>query len=163
MSHKKMKIFGVGPLLALFTILYLIVAAIITNYFKFLFIISWIPDYIIYTISGLLLFIGVPFFIVSLYTLLKGFAEGELITKGVYGISRNPMYTSFICFIVPALTLLSRSWLLMTTPIFMYFVFTLLIKKEEATLERVFGQKYIDYKEKVSAVLPIIKIKHKKR
>lgn len=159
MSQKKNSIFGIGPILVTLTIIYSIIISIVSKYIGEILITKWIPEYIIYFISGLLLIIGIPFFVISVKTLFKEFYKGELITEGVYGIVRNPLYSSFICFIVPGIVVLSKSLLLMTIPVFMYFVFKILINKEEVYLEKVFGQEYRDYKIKTNSIFPIKKRK----
>jgi protein-S-isoprenylcysteine O-methyltransferase Ste14 len=159
MKQKKMSILGIGPLLAMYTFCYAMLMWIVTKYLEKIVIIKHIPNYIFYVIGGLLLIIGIPFFIISVKTLLKGFPQSTLMTNGVYGISRNPLYSSFICFIVPGIVILTKSVLMMTIPIFMYFTFKLLIKKEEDYLGQTFGQEYLDYKSRVNLVLPMFKTK----
>lgn len=153
-----MSILGIGPMLAIFTITYAVITYLLTILTGNFAIIKPVPNTIINIISATLLTIGLPFFIVSAKTLLKGFPEGKLMTDGVYKIVRNPLYSSFICFIVPALVILTKSILVMTTPIFMYFLFKVLIKKEEKYLEQTFGKEYLEYKDRVYSVIPIIKI-----
>ncbi len=84
----------------------------------------------------------------------KEITAGKLIKTGIYKICRNPLYASFVCFIVPGLMLLTNSWIFLTVPIFMYFVFKLLIKAEERYLENTFGQEYLDYKKETNAIIP---------
>lgn len=107
--------------------------------------------------SAVLFLVGVPFFIISVKTLLKGFPSGKLMKNGVYKVCRNPLYSSLICFIVPALALLTNSLLFLTVPIFMYLVFKFLIRTEEEYLESTFGQEYLDYKKITNQILPKIK------
>lgn len=155
MSQEKMSIFGIGPKLAILTIIYTVIMYFITKMTGEMFVIKQIPDSVIYVTCFLLLLIGIPFFITSVKTLLKGFPNGKLMIRGVYSIVRNPLYSSFICFIVPALVILTKSILVITTPVFMYFLFKILIKKEEEYLEQTFKQDFIEYKSKVCSVIPI--------
>lgn len=158
MNQKKMSIFGIGPMLAIFTMIYASLMYFMAKIIGEAGIITKVPDIAIYAISSFLLIIGIPFFVISAKTLLKGFPEGKLMTDGVYSIVRNPLYSSFICFIVPALVILTKSILIMTTPIFMYFLFKVLIKKEEEDLEHVFGKEYSNYKDTVGSVIPFAEI-----
>lgn len=154
----KMNILGIGHKLALITILYTIGIWYICDIFNLQLSIP-VSFFVLKIISGILLLIGIPFFIISVKTLLKGFPTGKLMKTGVYSICRNPLYSSFICFIVPALMLLSNSLLLLTVPIFMYFVFKFLIKDEEVYLASVFGTEYLEYKKQINVIIPMIKIK----
>jgi protein-S-isoprenylcysteine O-methyltransferase Ste14 len=64
-----------------------------------------------------------------------------------------------VVFIVPGIVILANSWIGLTTPIFMYFLLRKLVVKEEVYLESIFGDEYVDYKTKVSCILPYGKIR----
>lgn len=76
-------------------------------------------------------------------------APNKTITKGIYSISRNPMYFSFnlgvlgICIASASLPIL-----IVSTPIFV--ATHLIIKGEEKYCERTYGHEYQDYKGKVA-------------
>jgi protein-S-isoprenylcysteine O-methyltransferase Ste14 len=59
-----------------------------------------------------------------------------------------------VIFIVPGIALLVDSWIGLTTPIFMVVMLRILVRKEEAYLEGVFGSQYIEYKKKVPCIMP---------
>ena len=108
------------------------------------------------TIAGsLLLAAGIPFCASAMRTLHRGFPKGELFTGGVYGFCRNPIYASWIVFLVPGIFLLLSSWLFALVPLAMYAALRLTIHREEAWLETTFGEKYRAYRERVPAVLPV--------
>lgn len=157
-SNQKMSIFGVGPLWVLITFFYVLSLYFISSFFGASKFIINISDKIIYAISFALLLMGIPFWIISVITLAKGFPKDKLIKEGVYSIVRNPLYSSILCFIVPGFIILTKSWLYLTIPIFMYFVFKILIKKEEVYLENKFGQEYLNYKKDVNLIIPFIKL-----
>lgn len=94
-----MSIFGIDPLWVLITVSYLIFITIISSFLGYSKFSINIPDKIIYTISFILLLIGIPFWLVSVVTLSKGFPKGTLIKDRVYSIVRNPLYSSVLCFI----------------------------------------------------------------
>lgn len=154
MGKNKMSIFGIGPLLALLIMIYLVIMNFATKYIGDVILLEWIPNIVVYVISGLLLICGIPFLVASVITLLKEFSKDKLMTEGIYKIVRNPIYSSFICFIVPAFVILTKSLLIMSTPIFMYLVFKILIKKEENDLEQTFSQDYLKYKAKTNQIFP---------
>lgn len=74
--------------------------------------------------------------------------ETEMITNGIYGISRNPAFLGFDCVYI-GLLLMFFNWILLLFTIFAMVMLHLQILQEEAYLPRVFGQAYVDYKNKV--------------
>jgi protein-S-isoprenylcysteine O-methyltransferase Ste14 len=64
----------------------------------------------------LLLLAGIPFMVIALRTLHRGFARGELFTRGVCGCCRHPICASWIVFLVPGLFLLWGSWIRVPDP-----------------------------------------------
>ncbi|MFC1166236.1 methyltransferase family protein [Pasteurella multocida] len=72
-----------------------------------------------------------------------------LVVTGIYQISRNPMYLSL------ALLLLAWAlWLGSLSAVIFFIIFVVVmtkwqIKQEEQVLEHLFGQAYLDYKQKV--------------
>ena len=51
---------------------------------------------------------------------------------------------------IPALSLMMNSWLVLTSSIVAYIVFKFYIKDEQDELEKVFGEEYLEYKRKTS-------------
>jgi protein-S-isoprenylcysteine O-methyltransferase Ste14 len=122
---------------------------------------DFIPYSILFTIGLTLILIGVPLFLVSIKSLHHAYNNNSLITTGIYGFCRHPMYGVWIFLIVPGIALIARSLLGLTTPVVMYIVLRILAKKEETYLEEKFGVPYLQYKRKTPFVLPIGWIKTK--
>lgn len=80
-----------------------------------------------------------------------GIPEGkhELRTGGIYKLSRNPMYASFI-FLNTATFLFLPSILLLVVMVYGMVVHHFIILAEEKYLEREFGDKYHEYKSRVA-------------
>ena len=76
----------------------------------------------------------------------------ELRTSGIYGISRNPMYASFI-FLNTAAFLFLPSLLLLGIMIYGMIVHHYIILGEEKFLEKEFGESYLKYKARVPRYL----------
>jgi protein-S-isoprenylcysteine O-methyltransferase Ste14 len=93
----------------------------------------------------------------------KAFDSGVLLTRGVYAFVRHPMYSGFIVFIAPGIAICFRSWLLLTPSILAYVVFRILIREEDEYLEGRFGQAFLDYRSRVNAIIPFIRIQGDKR
>lgn len=89
--------------------------------------------------------------------LRKGFSRGELVTTGVYGIVRNPIYSSVTFFILPAIALMTLTWVYLVVSVFVYVGVMIFIGKEEEQLAKVFGKEYEDYKGKVDRLVPFKK------
>jgi len=73
----------------------------------------------------------------------------KIVSQGVFAYSRNPIYVSFCLASIGIGFVAGSVWILMSfvpTAITIYFV---AIKKEEAYLEKKFGDEYISYKKNV--------------
>jgi protein-S-isoprenylcysteine O-methyltransferase Ste14 len=153
-TENKMTRWGIGPLFALLSISYGLFAFVLAKSnptWK----IDFIPYPILSTVGIILILTGIPFFIISIKSLHHAYNSNSLITTGIYGICRHPMYGVWIIFIVPGIALVARSLLGLTTPVVMYILLKILAQKEETYLEEKFGVQYLQYKRKTPFVLPI--------
>ena len=73
----------------------------------------------------------------------------SLVTDGVYRLSRNPMYLSLLILLIGWSIYLGSLGATMLPPLFVWVITTLQIKPEEQALEKVFGQEYLEYKQRV--------------
>lgn len=153
--ENKMSRWGIGPIFAFLSISYGIIVLAISRYFYPVFQIPIIPTWLLSTLGFTLILIGVPFFIVSVKTVMKAYNSDKLVTQGIYRCCRHPLYSAWVVFIVPGIVLLANSWIGLTAPLFMYFLLCKLVIKEEVYLEHVFGSEYIEYKNEVPCILPI--------
>ena len=83
-------------------------------------------------------------------TTVKPFKEPKtLITSGPFKISRHPMYLGFVLILL-GLSVFLGSLSCFIAPILMFIICNkLYITNEEKSLEKVFGQRYLDYKNQV--------------
>lgn len=73
----------------------------------------------------------------------------EIISTGVYGITRNPMYVG-MALVQAAIGIgLGNLWILILVPVSLTIVYQSAVRHEEAYLERKFGEPYTRYKAKV--------------
>lgn len=151
---KEMSRWGVGPIFAALSVMYGFITFIISLYFYPFLKIRFIQDQILMILGIILVVIGVTFLIISVKTVYKAYNSDKLVTTGVYKFCRHPLYASWVIFIVPGVVLLFNSWIGLTTPIFMYVILRILVKKEEIYLERRFGIQYLEYKKKVPCIFP---------
>ena len=157
--EEKMSRWGIGPIFASLSIAYGIVTLAITHYFHPFFQIEIIPQWSLTILGIILLLIGIPFFIISVKTVMRAYNADELVTDGIFRYCRHPLYASWAVFIVPGIVFLVNSSIGLTTPIFMYLLLRKLVKKEEAYLESAFGPAYTEYKRKVPCIIPIGRMK----
>ena len=72
-----------------------------------------------------------------------------IVGTGPYRLSRNPIYVAFSLLVLGAAVWLNSVWLLATLVAAMTLMHFIVIRREEAYLERKFGAQYLDYKRTV--------------
>ena len=103
------------------------------------------------------LLLGLILWGVAIVQLLTGFPKGQLITTGAYGVVRNPIYASVTWFVLPAVSLMTLTWVYFVPAIFLYVGVMLLIGKEEQHLTQAFGKDYRAYLKRVDRMIPFKK------
>ncbi len=78
-----------------------------------------------------------------------GKPAAALVRTGVFGRSRNPIYLSFVFFIVGFGLATANPWMIILAPLLVLYVQERIIKREEGYLTQRFGPDYIDYRKKV--------------
>jgi protein-S-isoprenylcysteine O-methyltransferase Ste14 len=78
--------------------------------------------------------------------------ETALIEEGIYRYSRNPYFVSYLL-LFAAYTLLLKSMLLLVLSCIGFALVHAMIRREEAYLDRVHGQTYLRYKQRVPRYL----------
>ena len=89
----------------------------------------------------------------SITALKRCLKQGKICTSGAYGWCRHPLYAAWTFFLIPAGLLLFRSPILLLCSAIMYIVLRRLIPLEEQALQEQFGQKYLEYKNRVKNML----------
>ena len=69
-----------------------------------------------------------------------------IVRTGPYRFTRNPIYLSFILFVLGLAVLLNNPWLLVTLVPAVAFIAAVVIPREERFLERNFAEQYPSYK-----------------
>jgi protein-S-isoprenylcysteine O-methyltransferase Ste14 len=136
-------------MIAIPTFLYMALAAVISYTMYPAFRITRDHYTLLLIIALLLIFTGVLGVISVAGKLLKCFKERKLMTDGLYRVCRNPMYASYVFFVIPGLCLLFNSWLVLSTVIVNLTLTLLLVPREYEYLEKTFGDEYRDYLRKV--------------
>ena len=76
-------------------------------------------------------------------------AASSLVTTGIYGVSRNPMYVALAALLVALALALSNIWLLIGPIFFVLFTTRFQIIPEERAMLAKFGDSYIAYRQRV--------------
>ena len=151
-----MNIVGQGGKIILFTLPSLIAAIWAQLYFPQ---IAGLPESIsfIRPFGFILLIPGLILWGTAVIQLLTGFSKGKLVTTGAYGVVRNPIYSSVTFFILPAVALLTLTWVYFVPAVFLYLGVMTFIGVEEKQLTGAFGKEYEDYMARVDRLVPFRK------
>jgi protein-S-isoprenylcysteine O-methyltransferase Ste14 len=72
-----------------------------------------------------------------------------LITRGLYRVTRNPMYLGLVIALTGIAILLGTASPFFVIPVFFWFIQRTFVQREERFLENLFGQEYLAYKARV--------------
>jgi protein-S-isoprenylcysteine O-methyltransferase Ste14 len=108
-------------------------------------------------VGYVLLLPGLILWATAVIQLLVGFSKGELVTTGAYGVARNPIYSSATFFILPAIALLTLTWVYFVVSVFLYIGVMIFTGVEEKQLTEAFGKEYEDYMARVDRLIPLKK------
>lgn len=110
-------------------------------------------------IGVLLCFVGLLMFLFALISFGTSFRvgidedhPGELVTSGIFAISRNPIYTAF-ALILLGIFLMIPNWILILYVVAGYWLFNRQILLEEDSLKKIYGDEYMEYCKKVRRYL----------
>jgi protein-S-isoprenylcysteine O-methyltransferase Ste14 len=152
-SKNGMSIFGQGPAIIRVGLVFMLIGFAVYKFFP---AITVLPVPLFYsTIAGIILLLcGLLLWVTSLVQLLRDFPKGKLITTGAYRFCRNPMYASFIIFIIPAFSFLLHTWVYFLGSLGMWLGATILLCKEERILEDIFKNEFSRYAAAVGRIFP---------
>jgi protein-S-isoprenylcysteine O-methyltransferase Ste14 len=108
-------------------------------------------------VGYLLIPLGIIVWGTAVIQLLTGFSKGKLVTSGAYGVVRNPIYSSVTFFILPAVALLTLTWVYFVPSVFLYAGVMIFIGVEEEQMTKAFGKEYEDYLARVDRLVPFKK------
>ncbi len=152
---------GVGPRILATAAAYAALGGAATCLWPTVCRISWPPPAVFVTAGLMLLVLGVPMWLIAVRAVMRAYNSDRLVTAGVFGLVRHPVYSAWIVFNIPAIALLFRSWPLLLTPLLAYAVFKSSIGTEDEYLEQRFGQQYLDYRARVNELIPIPKFRRR--
>lgn len=76
-------------------------------------------------------------------------ATPEILMRGPYRFTRNPMYLQMVLVCLGFAIVFANGWIVGLTPLCAVLLHHFAIKPEEAYLEKTFGESYLAYKKKV--------------
>ncbi len=144
---------GAGPKIFRSMLPVLIVGIIVRIFFPAVSSFPNLKETMLKNAGWILLVPGIVIWISSVVQFLIEFPKGKLITTGVYSLSRNPIYASWIVFILPGLAGICNNWIFLLAGLIMYVSLVVNIKEEEKALTEIFGDEYRKYAGKVNRVL----------
>ena len=160
-DKKHLPLFGVGPVIVYGQFVITAVAIVLVK----------ISETDFAELSSLkipFMLIGIAFIVFGIYLdlsaklkskLFKNVTENKLVTDGVYGIVRNPVYSGALMMCVGAV-LIANNLLLFITPVICWLYMTVfLINTEEKWLRDLYGDEYINYCKSVNRCIPFIRKK----
>lgn len=155
-TEKSMPVFGVGPLFVITTVLVTIVAVVLNR--RGLIHNGKITGetWVFTALEIIFIALGAYLWLASVIgsKINKNAKEGKLITNGVYGYVRNPVYSAFLA-VSTGVIIGEKNAALFVVPIVLWIFLTILMKKtEEKWLYERFGEEYLAYKRSVNRVIP---------
>lgn len=80
---------------------------------------------------------------------MKPEESSALVTSGIYGVTRNPMYVGFLLFLISWSFFLANIFALLLATVFILYMNKFQIKPEEKMLQKIFGQEFTEYTKRV--------------
>lgn len=154
---KKLNSLGIGPKMAVVLLPWLAFTIIISSTGRTGLRYSSVNTNLL-LIPGIIIMIsGLMFYFSTVRKLLRGLKETRLLTEGPYGLCQHPLYASLLLLIIPALSLIINSWLVLTSSFVGYFLFKKHIGYEQKELEKFFGEEYLKYRNRTPELFPLSK------
>lgn len=154
-NQRGMNIVGQGGKIILFMLSALVAAVSVHLYLPR---VAGLPESIgfLKPVGYVLLLMGAILWGTAVIQLITGFPKGKLVTTGAYGVVRNPIYSSAAFFILPAVALLTLTWVYFVVSFFLYAGVMMFIGKEEEQLTQAFGKEYEEYQARVNRLVPFV-------
>jgi len=149
---KYQKLFGVGPLGALISLILLFILWLLDRILGHVEVLSQ-PGPL--RILGLILIgLWICWHIWCLKTIRRWWIEDRLCTTGPYRFVRHPIYAGGMTLAILGIALMFNSWIILPLPVLLYPINSLLVRKEEDMMTAVFGEEYTRYAARTGRLLP---------
>lgn len=151
-SPSGMKATGVGPKIILVTLPFVAAGIVLHTYLPEYSRFSSVYPAVLIRTGMALTGVGASFYLAAMVQFIQGFASGKLLTSGAFGLSRNPIYASWIVFLLPGISLIFNNWWFLCSAVAMMLAFQKYIRYEEQILQEVFGKRYVEYSRRVGRI-----------
>jgi protein-S-isoprenylcysteine O-methyltransferase Ste14 len=151
---RSQKLFGIGPIGAVISFIFLTIAFWVDRLFGHPAILENLS--LIRVVSAGLGAIGLGLHLWSMWTLRHWWVEDQLCTTGPFKWFRHPMYAAWITFIIPAVALLFNSWIILSSAVLIHPIWHLLVIREEKMMFEKFQNEYRTYAIKTGRFFPRI-------
>ncbi len=148
-----LSITGAGPKIMRPMILFLIIGIVVQFLFPSVVSLPLLTESTLKNAGWVLTISGAFFWVWAVVQFTIGFPRGKLITTGVYSLSRNPIYASWIVFILPGLAGICNNWIFFVSAIAMFIALKIYITAEEKQMLEHFGDSYKEYTKKVNRII----------
>lgn len=155
-EKKHLPLFGVGPIIVALQIIVTVIGIVISGF-------GHLDFWKIELLNIPLKFIGIGLICFGIYLnysakhkskLFEMVIENKLITTGVYGIVRNPVYSAVLLMCTGAICM-ANNLVLFLIPVICWIYMTIFLKlTEEKWLAHLYGQEYIEYCKRVNRCIP---------
>jgi protein-S-isoprenylcysteine O-methyltransferase Ste14 len=153
-DENHLPMYGIGPIV-------IGALAIMTVIAVMLSVLGYISKFeinpLISTSLGIILIVlGAAFWMKAVFNsdIQSNIKKNSLVTTGVYGLVRHPIYAAFL-YALTGILLIANNMFLMVLPLMYWAILTaVMIKTEEAWLIEEYGDDYIDYSRKVNRFIP---------
>jgi protein-S-isoprenylcysteine O-methyltransferase Ste14 len=146
------KIFGIGPVGAVFSLLLLAVFSGLDFAVGHPALVM--DPVILKSVGGIFILLGLGLHFWAFLTLRSWWANDELCTKGPFLLFRHPMYAAWITFIASGVALYFNSWILLLWVPALHPVWHKLVEREETVMLGIFGDVYKDYAKRTGRFVP---------
>lgn len=153
-SMRKLSFLGIGPRIAIVFLPWLATSITMSCIMRGVFRYTSEKNTIVLITGIVLMTAGLIFYFSTVRILMAGLKETKLQTKGPYSLCQNPLYAVIFLIIIPALSLLLNSWLVLTSSLAGYIMFRIFISNEYSELEKFFGGEYLKYKKDTPEFFP---------
>lgn len=148
-STKRMRIEGAGPKIMAPLFVTFAITAWISYAYRPTFNYPLLPSEWTLALGALFLLVGVPFWLLSTGLFLLAYFRGRLETRGPFTLMLNPIYGSWIVFVIPGISLVLNWWPILLTSVVMYAAQRMFIHEEDDALREKFGRQYAEYRKNV--------------
>ncbi|WP_455795590.1 methyltransferase family protein [Clostridium butyricum] len=154
-KQNHMSYFGVGPIYVIVTFILTAIAVYIGKMQYFSIGKTQIMKIPLFILGIVLIVLGIVLWVqaVIISRIDKNITENKLLTTGAYAWVRNPIYSAFTI-VFTGILCVQNNLILLVLPFIYWLFLSIIVKKEETILEKIFGQEYLIYKSKVNRCIP---------